>query len=110
MKIMNTVFQKSQKRQWTWKSPDGGTFNQIDYVLCNVSRIISDVSVIGEKIIYTGSDHTWATPPHPPPIWGGIARLAKDSAGRGPKTKSVKSEKNCEKVKEKCRKTRKKRK
>ena len=57
MKIMNTFFQKSEKRQWTWRSPDSSAFNQIDYVLCSASRILSDVSVIGEKIIYTGSDH-----------------------------------------------------
>ena len=57
MKIMNTFFQKSEKRQWTRRSPDSSAFNQIDYVLCKVRRIISDISVISEKIVYTGSDH-----------------------------------------------------
>ena len=57
MKIMNTVFQNPVKRQWTWESPGDETFNKTDYVLCNVGRIISGVSVIGEKMVYTGSNH-----------------------------------------------------
>ena len=57
LNIMNTCFQKSEKRQWTWRSADGRTLNQIDFVLTDTRRIFSDVSVIGEKIISTGSDH-----------------------------------------------------
>ena len=57
LSIMNTCFQKSEKRQWTWRSADGRTLNQIDFVLTDTSRIFTDVSVIGEKIIHTGSDH-----------------------------------------------------
>ena len=55
--IMNTCFQKSEKRQWTWRSADGRTLNQIDFVLTDTKRIFTDVSVIGEKIVNIGSDH-----------------------------------------------------
>uniref|UniRef100_A0A0M3II41 Endo/exonuclease/phosphatase domain-containing protein n=1 Tax=Ascaris lumbricoides TaxID=6252 RepID=A0A0M3II41_ASCLU len=57
LNIMNTCFQKSEKRQWIWRSADGRTLNQTDFVLTDTKRIFSDVSVIGEKIISKGSDH-----------------------------------------------------
>ena len=55
--IMNTYFQKQVSRLWTWRSPDHITKNQIDYVLTDTKRIFSDISVIGKKIVNTGSDH-----------------------------------------------------
>ena len=32
-KIMNTQFQKTAGRRWTWRSPDGNTKNEIDYIM-----------------------------------------------------------------------------
>ena len=32
--IANTLFQKHQRRLYTWTSPDGQHQNQIDYILC----------------------------------------------------------------------------
>ncbi|KAK6032147.1 hypothetical protein OSTOST_01683, partial [Ostertagia ostertagi] len=57
LRIMNTFFMKPEKRLWTWKSPNGTVKKQIDYVFSNVQRIFQDVSVIGENIIATNSDH-----------------------------------------------------
>ena len=33
--IMNTYFIKHSRKLWTWKSPDGITRNQIDYITVN---------------------------------------------------------------------------
>ena len=33
LKIMNTQFQKKAGRRWTWRSPDGHTRNEIDYIM-----------------------------------------------------------------------------
>ncbi|XGW11656.1 hypothetical protein V3C99_012831, partial [Haemonchus contortus] len=55
--IMNTFFEKKAKRLWTWRSPDTKTSRQIDYVLTDTPRLFADVSVIGESVIATGSDH-----------------------------------------------------
>ena len=30
---MNTQFQKKAGRRWTWRSPDGNTKNEIDYIM-----------------------------------------------------------------------------
>ena len=54
-KIMNTMFKKKPKRRWTWKSPDGTTKNEIDYVLTTKPDTITDVTVINR--INVGSDH-----------------------------------------------------
>ncbi|XGW03875.1 hypothetical protein V3C99_015207, partial [Haemonchus contortus] len=54
---MNTFFEKKAKRLWTWRSPDTKTLRQIDYVLTDTPRLFADVSVIGESVIATGSDH-----------------------------------------------------
>ncbi|KAK6031451.1 hypothetical protein OSTOST_02398 [Ostertagia ostertagi] len=54
LRIMNTFFMKPEKRLWTWKSPNGAVKKQIDYVFPNDFQ---DVSVIGENIIATNSDH-----------------------------------------------------
>ncbi|KAK6030034.1 endonuclease/exonuclease/phosphatase family protein [Ostertagia ostertagi] len=45
------------KRLWTWRSSDTRTLRQIDYVLTDTPRLFADVSVIGENVITTGSDH-----------------------------------------------------
>ena len=33
--IANTCFQQHKRRLYTWKSPDGQHWNQIDYILCS---------------------------------------------------------------------------
>ena len=33
--IANTLFQQHKKRLYTWTSPDGQHWNQIDYILCS---------------------------------------------------------------------------
>ena len=54
-KIMNTIFQKKAQREWTWKSPNGVTKTEIDYILTNRPDIVTDVTVINQVNI--GSDH-----------------------------------------------------
>ena len=53
--IMNTMFQKKAGSRWTWKSPNGLTKTDIDYILTNRPDIVTDVTVINQVNI--GSDH-----------------------------------------------------
>ncbi|XP_072016969.1 uncharacterized protein [Amphiura filiformis] len=55
LKIMNTFFKKSASRRWTWRSPNGKTKNEIDFILTNKPNIIHDVKVLNK--VNTGSDH-----------------------------------------------------
>lgn len=52
---LNTLFKKPIQRKWTWKSPDGHTKNEIDYILSNNKNICTDVSVLNR--FDTNSDH-----------------------------------------------------
>jgi hypothetical protein len=52
---LSTFYKKKTQKKWTWKSPDGNTLNEIDYVLSNRREICSDVSVLNQ--FDTGSDH-----------------------------------------------------
>ena len=54
-KIMNTQFQKKAGRRWTWRSPDGNTKNEIEYIMTDKPSIVTDVTVINRVNI--GSDH-----------------------------------------------------
>ena len=54
-KIMNTQFQKKAGRRWTWRSPDGNTKNEIDYIKTDKPSMVTDVTVINRVNI--GSDH-----------------------------------------------------
>ena len=54
-KIMNTPFQKKAGRRWTWRSPDGHTKNEIDYIMTDKPSLVTDVTVINRNNI--GSDH-----------------------------------------------------
>ena len=54
-KIMNTLFQKKIERRWTWRSPDGKTKNEIDYIMTDKPNMITDIRVINRITI--GSDH-----------------------------------------------------
>ena len=54
-KVMNTQFQKKAGRRWTWRSPDGNTKNEIDYIMTDKPSMVTDVTVINRVNI--GSDH-----------------------------------------------------
>ena len=54
-KIMNTQFQKKAGRIWTWRSPDGNTKKEIDYIMTDKPSTVTDVTVINRVNI--GSDH-----------------------------------------------------
>ena len=53
--IMNAIFQKKAGRRWSWKSPNGVTKTEIDYILKNRLDIVTDITVINQVNI--GSDH-----------------------------------------------------
>ena len=54
-KIMNTQFQKKAGRRWTWRSPDGHTRNEIDYIMTDKPSMVTDVTIINR--INIGSEH-----------------------------------------------------
>ena len=51
---MNTQFQKKAGRRWTWRSPDGNTKNEIDYIMTDKPSMVTDVTVLNRVNI--GSD------------------------------------------------------
>ena len=53
--IANGKFQKKGNRLWTWRSPDGNTRNEIDFIMTNRPDTIKDVVVMNR--VNTGSDH-----------------------------------------------------
>ena len=48
LRIMNTFFRKRSNRKWTWKSPNGETRNEIDFILSADPSIVQDVEVLGK--------------------------------------------------------------
>jgi len=52
--IMNSFFKKRLKRKWTWRSPNGLTFNEIDFIIAKNRSTVKDVSTLN---INAGSDH-----------------------------------------------------
>ena len=55
--IANTLFQKHERRFYTWTLPDGRHQNQIDYILCSrrwINTIQSAKTILG---VDCGSDH-----------------------------------------------------
>ena len=54
-KIINTQFQKKAGSRWTWRSPDGNTKNEIDYIMTDKPSMVTDVTVINRVNIR--SDH-----------------------------------------------------
>jgi len=52
--IMNSFFKKRLGRKWTWRSPNGQTFNEIDYILAKNRTMVTDVSTLN---VNAGSDH-----------------------------------------------------
>ena len=55
MFIMNSFFKKKPHRKWTWRSPDGKTKNEIDFVLATEREMVHDVSVLNQ--VSFSSDH-----------------------------------------------------
>ena len=53
---MKTQFQKKAGSRWTWRSPDGHTKNEIDYIMTDEPSMVTEVTVINR--INIGSDHT----------------------------------------------------
>ena len=51
LRIMNTFFQKSLKRKWIWKAPNGREKNDIDYVMVTKSDIVKDIKVITKAML-----------------------------------------------------------
>ena len=54
VKMMNTNFQKKAGRRWIWRSLDGHTKNEIDYIMTDKPSMVTDVTVINR--INIGSD------------------------------------------------------
>ena len=55
--IANTLFQQHKKRLYTWTSPDGQHWNQIDYILCSKRWKSSIQSAKIRPGALCGSDH-----------------------------------------------------
>ena len=55
--IANTLFQQHKRRHYTWTSPDGQHWNQIDYILCNQRWRSSIQSAKRRPGADCGSDH-----------------------------------------------------
>jgi len=55
--IANTLFQQHKRRLYTWTSPDGQYWNQIDYILCSQRWKSSIESVKARPGADCGSDH-----------------------------------------------------
>ena len=55
--IANTLFQQHKRRHYTWTSPDGQQWNQIDYILCSHRWTSSKQSAKTRPEADCGSDH-----------------------------------------------------
>ena len=55
--IANTLFQQHKRRLYTWTSPDGQQWNQIDYILCSQRWRSSIQSTKTRPGADYGSDH-----------------------------------------------------
>lgn len=53
--IMNSFYNKPDKRRWTWVSPNGEVYNEIDFIISNKKKIFTDVEVL--KDVTVRSDH-----------------------------------------------------
>ena len=53
----NTLFQQHKRRLYTWTSPDGQYWNQIDYILCSQRWRSSIQSAKTRLVADCGSDH-----------------------------------------------------
>ena len=55
--IANTLFQQHKRRLYTWTSPDGQHWNQIDYILCSQRWRSSIQSAKSRLGAHCSSDH-----------------------------------------------------
>lgn len=55
LSIMNTYFKKNADRRWTWISPDQKTKNEIDFIMCNKPKQITNIEVLNN--VPFPSDH-----------------------------------------------------
>jgi hypothetical protein len=46
LSILNTFFIKRNNRRWTWRSPDGRTKNELDYILSNQPSWFQNIEII----------------------------------------------------------------
>ncbi|XP_045454944.1 uncharacterized protein LOC123664445 [Melitaea cinxia] len=54
LSVINTFFKKKTRNRWTWRSPDGKTKNELDYILSNFPRNFYNIEVLN---ITFPSDH-----------------------------------------------------
>ena len=56
-KIMNKQFQKNVERRWTWRSSDGHTRNEIDYIMTDKlsMTVINRVTIGSDHMMIMGS-------------------------------------------------------
>ncbi|CAF4764531.1 unnamed protein product [Pieris macdunnoughi] len=47
LSVMKTFFKKKQSRKWTWISPDQRTKNEIDFILSNNPKSITNMEIFG---------------------------------------------------------------
>ena len=50
--IANTWFKQRACRKWTWKSPDGATRNEIDYIIASNINMVKDVAVLNKVNVF----------------------------------------------------------
>ena len=60
--MANTLFQQHKRRLYTWTSPDGQNWNQIDYILCSQRWRSSIQSAKTRPGADSGSDHKLLIP------------------------------------------------
>lgn len=55
LSIMNSFFKKKENRRWTWLSPDQKTKNEIDFIMINHHKLITNIEVLSK--FNFSSDH-----------------------------------------------------
>lgn len=48
LSVMNTFFKKKESRRWTWSSPDQTTKNEIDFIMINHHKLITNIEVLNK--------------------------------------------------------------
>lgn len=46
LKFTNSMFKIKPHKKWTWRSPDGKTLNEIDYIMTNKASSVKDFDII----------------------------------------------------------------
>ena len=55
LSIINTYFNKRPNRKWTWISPDNKTKNEIDFIMSNTPKLVTNYEVL--NLLKFPSDH-----------------------------------------------------